>query len=139
MRTWSPLCILPNARIKHPFETEYLAIVPLEDDRCSEINSRHPTFLPFLESFTDPFRRRAIPSILIIRDDTPAWIKSWEAIAGFRDILSISTVVLRRLRTYDEAAARADRALKALRVGKIELYWCTNPVHNSGLKTRAMI
>lgn len=93
---WSPLCILPNARIKNPFETEYLAIVPMEDDRCAEINSRHPTFIPFLRSFTDPFRRRAIPSILIIRDDAPAWIKSWEAVAGFRDVLSISTVVLNR-------------------------------------------
>jgi hypothetical protein len=96
MHTWSPLCILPNARIKLPFEAEYLAIVPLEDDRCAEINSRHPTFIPFLESFTDPFQRKTIPSILLMRDDAPAWVKSWETVGGFRDILSISTVVLNR-------------------------------------------
>lgn len=96
MHTWSPLCILPNARIKEPFETEFLAIVPFEDDRCAEINSRYPTFIPFLESFTDPFRRKIIPSILVMRDDAPAWVKSWEAVGGFRDMLSISTVVLNR-------------------------------------------
>jgi hypothetical protein len=45
------------------------------DDRCAEINSRRTTFMPFLESFADAFRRRAIPSILIIRDDASAWGK----------------------------------------------------------------
>jgi hypothetical protein len=51
MHTWSPLFLLPNMRIQNPFESEYLAIVPPEDDRCIEINSRHPTFLPFLDRF----------------------------------------------------------------------------------------
>jgi hypothetical protein len=51
MPTWSPLFILPNMRIQNPFESEYLAIVPPEDERCIEINFRHPTFLPFLDRF----------------------------------------------------------------------------------------
>ena len=33
---------------------------------------------------------------MIVRDDAPGWIKSWETVGGFRDILSISTVVLNR-------------------------------------------
>jgi hypothetical protein len=93
---WSPLFFLPNMRIQEPFETEYLAIVPPEDERCIDINSRHPTFMPFLNRFTDAFRRRIIPSVLIMRDDAPPWIKSGETIGGFRDILSICTAVYNR-------------------------------------------
>jgi hypothetical protein len=96
MPIWSPLFLLPNMRINDPFENEYLAIVPPEDDRCIEINSRHPTFLPFLDRFTDAFRRKLIPSVLLVRDDAPAWVKSWEAVGGFRDILSICAVVCNR-------------------------------------------
>jgi len=94
--SWTPLFVLPNARIQVPFENDYLAIVPPEDDRCIEINGRHPTFLPFLNSFTDPFRRKTMPSILLVREDAPDWVKSWEAIGGFRDILSICAVVYNR-------------------------------------------
>jgi hypothetical protein len=67
-------------RIQNPFESEHLAIVAPEDERCIEINSRHPTFLPFLDRFTDAFRRRIIPSVMLLRDDAPQWVKSWEPI-----------------------------------------------------------
>jgi hypothetical protein len=96
MSTWSPLFLLPNMRIQNPFENEYLAIVPPEDDRCIEINSRHPAFLPFLDSFTDAFRRKLIPSVMLLRDDAPAWVKLWEPVSGLRDILSICAVVYNR-------------------------------------------
>jgi hypothetical protein len=96
MNTWLPVFMMPNMCINEPFENEYLAIVSPEDDRCIEINRRHPTFLPFLDRFTDPFRRKVIPSVLLMRGDAPGWVKSWEAVGGFRDILSISTVVYNR-------------------------------------------
>jgi hypothetical protein len=96
MPTWSPLFFLPKMRIQNPFENEYLAIVPPEDERCVEINSRHPTFLPFLDKFTDAFQRKLTPSALLLRDDAPAWVKSWETVGGFRDILSICAVVHNR-------------------------------------------
>ena len=67
-------------RIQNPFENEYLAIVATEDERCIEINSRHPTFLPFLDRFTDAFRRKLIPSVMLLRDDAPPWVKSWETV-----------------------------------------------------------
>jgi hypothetical protein len=92
MPTWSPLFLLPNMHIQNPFENEYLAIAP-EDERCAEINSRNPTFLPFLDRFTDAFRRKIIPSVMLLRD-APQWVKSWEPVSGFRDILSICAVVL---------------------------------------------
>ncbi|WP_316197739.1 hypothetical protein [Bradyrhizobium sp. SZCCHNS2002] len=96
MHTWAPLFLLPNMRIQIPFENEYLAIVGPEDERCVEINARHPTFLPFLGSFTDAFRRTQTPSVMLMRDDAPGWIKSWEAVSGFRDVLSISAVLHNR-------------------------------------------
>src|SRR5229473_7045924 len=93
---WSPLFLLPNMCINVPFENEYLAIVSPEDERCLEINSRHPTFLPFLNRFTDTFRRKIIPSVLLMRDAAPDWLKHMEAVGGFRDILSICAVVYNR-------------------------------------------
>jgi hypothetical protein len=82
--------------IKEPFEHEYLAIVSPEDDRCKDLGKLHPTFLPFLNRFTDTFRRHIIPSILLMRDDAPQWVRSMEAVGGFRDILSISAIVYNR-------------------------------------------
>jgi hypothetical protein len=96
MQNWSPLFILPNMCIKQPFENDYLAIASPDDERCIEINSRHPTFRPFLNRFTDTFRRKIIPSVLLMRDDAPAWLKNMEAVGGFRDILSICAVVYNR-------------------------------------------
>ncbi|WP_024506594.1 hypothetical protein [Bradyrhizobium sp. ARR65] len=96
MHKWSPLFFLPNMCIKEPFDSEYLAIVSPNDVRCIEINSRHPTFLPFLNRFTDTFGRKIVPSVLIMRDDAPAWVKNMEAVGGFRDILSICAVVYNR-------------------------------------------
>jgi hypothetical protein len=67
MHKWSPIFTLPNVCIKTPFENDYLAIVSPEDERCVEINSRHPTFIPFLDRFSDTFRRKVTPSILALQ------------------------------------------------------------------------
>jgi hypothetical protein len=96
MHKWSPLFILPNLCIKNPFENDYLALVSPDDDRCVEINSQHPTFAPFLNRFTDSFRRKIIPSVLIMREDAPTWVKNMEAVGGFRDILSVCAVIHNR-------------------------------------------
>lgn len=73
MHTWVPLFVLPNLLVKEPVEVEYVALVPPSDPRSEEIAKTNKNFYPFLNSFTDAFQRRVIPSVLIWRTDAPTW------------------------------------------------------------------
>ena len=96
MSNWIPVFTLPNVFVKEPIEVEYVALVSPDDERCRQIGKTNKNFLKFLRSFTDAFKRKIIPSVLLIRDDAPKWVMSMEAIGGFRDAVSISAVVHNR-------------------------------------------
>jgi hypothetical protein len=96
---WIPLFVLPNLLVKEPVEVEFVALVAPNDPRCVKIGKANPNFTKFLRSFTDAFKRKVIPSALIVRVDAPPWIMSMEAIGGFRDAISISAVVHNRTNT----------------------------------------
>jgi hypothetical protein len=96
MPNWIPVFTLPNVFVKDPIEVEYVALVSPDDPRCREIGKTNKNFLKFLRSFTDAFKRKVIPSVLIMRDDAPQWVMSMEAIGAFRDAISISAVVHNR-------------------------------------------
>jgi hypothetical protein len=109
MHTWKPLFVLPNLLVKEPVEVEYVALVSPSDPRCEEIAKANKNFYPFLNSFTDAFQRRVIPSVLITRADAPAWVMSMEAIGGFRDAISISSVVHNRTNTIIYGHSRTNQ------------------------------
>jgi hypothetical protein len=105
MPNWIPVFILPNVLVKDPIEVEYVALVSPDDPRCREIGKTNKNFLKFLRSFTDAFKRKIIPSLVLLREDAPQWVKSYEAVGGFRDAISISAVVHNRTNSilYDNA------------------------------------
>jgi hypothetical protein len=103
---WIPLFVLPNLLVKQPVEVEYVALVPPDDPRCLQIGKANTNFTRFLGSFTDAFKRKVIPSALIVRADAPPWVMSMEAIGGFRDAISISAVVHNRTNTIIHGFAR---------------------------------
>ncbi|WP_027531010.1 hypothetical protein [Bradyrhizobium sp. WSM3983] len=92
MSGWIPVFTLPNVFVKDPIEVEYVALVSPDDSRCKEYGKTNKNFPKFLRSFTDAFRRKVTPSVVLMREDAPKWVRSHEAIGGFRDAISISAV-----------------------------------------------
>ena len=109
MQEWKPLFVLPNLLVKEPVEVEYVALVAPSDPRCKEIATANANFYPFLNSFTDAFQRKVVPSVLIVRSDAPPWVMNMEAIGGFRDAISISSIVHNRTNTILYGHARTNQ------------------------------
>lgn len=107
MPNWTPVFTLPNVLVKEPIEVEYLALVSPDDPRCKAIGRTNKHFAKFLRSFTDAFKRKVVPSVLLMREDTPQWVRSYEAIGGFRDAISISAVVHNRTNSILYSNARS--------------------------------
>ena len=80
-----------------------------DDPRCLEITKTNKNFQPFLHSFTDAFQREIVPGVLIVRADAPRWVMWMEAIGGFRDAISISSVVYNRTNTILYGHARTNQ------------------------------
>jgi hypothetical protein len=109
MPEWVPVFTLPNLLVKEPVEIEYLALVSPDDPRCLAIGKANPNFRKFLRSFTDAFRRKVVPSVLLLREDAPAWVRSMEAVGGFRDAISIATIVHNRTSAVIHGNARTNQ------------------------------
>lgn len=109
MPEWIPLFTLPNLLVKEPVEVEFLALTAPDDPRCSIIGKTNPNFRKFLRSFTDAFRRKVIPSVLLMREDAPSWVRSMEAIGGFRDAISIAAIVHNRTNAIIHGNAKTNQ------------------------------
>jgi hypothetical protein len=109
MAEWVPVFTLPNLLVKEPVEVEYLALVSPDDPRCLAIGKANPNLRKFLRSFIDAFRRKVIPSVLLLREDAPAWVRSMEAVGGFRDAISIATIVHNRTSAVIHGNARTNQ------------------------------
>jgi hypothetical protein len=107
MPNWIPVFTLPNVLVKDPIEVEYVALVSPDDPRCREIGKTNKNFLKFLRSFTDAFKRKVIPSVVIMRDDALQWVMSMEAVGAFRDAISLSVVVHNRTNSILYSNARS--------------------------------
>jgi hypothetical protein len=106
MADWIPIFVLPNILFKDPVENEYVAVVSPDDPRCAQIAREQPNFMPFLAAFTDAFKRSVVPSVLLVKAGSPPWVMSMEAIGGFRDAISISTVTHNRSLTIVHGHAK---------------------------------
>jgi hypothetical protein len=92
MSDWLPAFLLPNILVDEPIESEFVVITSTEDPRCAAIASEQPTFATFISRFKDAFGRAVTPSILLVRKNSPPWVLSMDALAAFRDTISISAV-----------------------------------------------
>ena len=68
-----------------------LLLVSVHDARLQQIASEHERFASYLNRFRTEFGRRVEPSIIIWRDDSSERYRSVDALAGFRDTLSITS------------------------------------------------
>lgn len=92
-KEWIFIYALPNLIINEPFETEYLAIVPLGDKRLRAIRNNIPSVKKLLTNFKTVTGKKVKPSALIWRKDAPESIKQNEAVVAFRNSLAISSLL----------------------------------------------
>jgi hypothetical protein len=85
--------VLHNLTLKEPLECEYLAIVPHSDARVQPIVGESPLARCLVENFTDQLGRPRHPSVLVLREDTPATIRQIDAVVSFRNLIAITCVI----------------------------------------------
>jgi len=90
MSTWIPMFALPNIALEEAIEADGVALVSFQDERLRQLANNHKRFASYLDRFRTEFGRRVQPSIIIWRDDSSEHYRSVDALAGFRDALSIS-------------------------------------------------
>ncbi len=90
--TWTPIWALPNINLDEAVESEFFALVPNNDKRVRSIKREQPEFRKFAARFTDTFKNRITPSLILRRVDTPERLLTGEAAASFRDLLVASMV-----------------------------------------------
>lgn len=103
---WVPVWAMPNVSLSEPIDTELVAMVRCDDERLQEVAVRHPSLTDFLRRFHDEFGSRVWPSVLMLRADAPATVRTNEALGAFRDAISISAITSSHCRvlTWQRAA-----------------------------------
>jgi hypothetical protein len=94
MADWIPMFTLPNITLTAPIETDGVALVSTADPRIGEIASTHPAFQTYIDSFKTEFGRSLAPSFVLARKDAPPAFRRVEALAAFRDSVSMSVIPL---------------------------------------------
>jgi hypothetical protein len=93
MDEWTPFFLLPNLETQGIIECDGIAaLVPPYDERVTAICSTHPNFKEFLSRFKNTFGQQIWPSVLIISPKAPNSYRTIDAIASFRDLISIATI-----------------------------------------------
>src|SRR6267378_69122 len=98
MSDWIPIFLMPNLRVDHEVVADAMAIVPSDDPRVAAYEKEFPDFRRFARRFTDPFGAHIAPGILLLHSNAPKTFRSIEAVASFRDLLTLSVIPLQRAR-----------------------------------------
>jgi hypothetical protein len=94
MTDWIPMFTLPNITLTEPIETEGVVLVSTADPRLLEIASTHPAFQTYIDSFKTEFGRSLAPSFVLAHKDAPPAFRGVDALAAFRDSISMSVIPL---------------------------------------------
>ncbi|MCV3243467.1 hypothetical protein [Mesorhizobium sp. ZC-5] len=92
MSEWIPILVLPNLRLREPIGNGDIAVTAVDDNRIVDAIAEHPRIGEFLDRFTDAFGDPVSPTVLIIRREAKEAYRNTSAIAGFRDLLAVSTI-----------------------------------------------
>jgi hypothetical protein len=97
MAEWTPFFLLPNLEAEGVVECDGIAaLVPPYDERVTAICSAHPNFKELLSRFQNTFGQQIWPSVLIISSNAPNSYRTIDAIASFRDLISIAAITRAR-------------------------------------------
>lgn len=90
---WVLIFIIPNLILKESFETEYMAIVPYDDKRLTNIRLNSSSAKNLLNNFKTVTGNKVNPPALIWRKNAPKTVRNNEAIVAFRNSFAISSLL----------------------------------------------
>lgn len=93
MPDWMPIALLHNLSMSSAIENDFLTLAPLTDERVSNCARKVPNFRKVIDRFTDHFKRKVSPSIIMLRDDAPDSIRNRDAIVAFRNCIAVSSII----------------------------------------------
>ena len=96
MVDWMEVAVFPNLSVMEPIESRFMVLTSREDERVAAIERAHPNFRRFLEGFSDAFGVVQSPAVLLRNGDAPESLRTMDALAGFRDLVSLSVVPFNR-------------------------------------------
>ena len=120
MPDWKFIALLHNLSLSTAISNDYLAIVPVDDSKCSELLQTSPSLAQMVGRFTDQFGRRTSPSLLLARERSPSGVLEQDAIIGFRNAVALSSITY----AWQEALVRQ----QSLNVLKYSNYFDIYPV-----------
>lgn len=106
MALWNSMAVLPNVELREPIEARRAAFVPVTDPRVQEINDAYPLHRSFLGRFTDAFGVQLRPTVLLVRPNASRRFMTVDALASFRDVLSMSVIPRARARSIEREHLR---------------------------------
>ena len=90
---WMIIFALPDLNLNDSIGNEHIAIVPHDDKRIAEIINISSCSKALVENFESQFGQKNYPSLLIINDKAPEHLRDIDAIAGFRNIVALVTII----------------------------------------------
>lgn len=102
---WLIIYILPNLSLNESFETEFIAIVPFNDNRIQDIISQEALAAKILTNFRTETGNKVKPSTLLMRSNAPKSIMNSEAVVAFRNCLAVSSLLHGWARSFRGANA----------------------------------
>lgn len=90
---WSIFFVLPNLSLREPVGNDNIAIVPNDDPRVTSVTSKSPFARSLVNNFEDHFGREVFPSLLIVNDRAPGFLRDIDVIVGFRNAFALSTII----------------------------------------------
>ncbi len=113
MALWKTMAVLPNVETREAIEGGRAAFVPMSDLRVREIDETYPRHRSFLGRFTDAFGVKRRPTVLLVRPNASRRFMTVDAMASFRDVLSMSVVPRARARGIQYEHSRGIHFSKA--------------------------
>ncbi|MCH8852552.1 MAG: hypothetical protein IID41_07830 [Planctomycetes bacterium] len=107
------MAVMPNVELHEAIEGGRAAFVPMSDPRVQEIDEAHPRHRRFLRSFTNAFGVERLPTVLLVKPDASHRYRTADAVASFRDVLSMSIVPRSGARTIQYGGSRGVNFSKA--------------------------
>ncbi len=92
MPEWIPMFAMPNVQPQNPIEIDGIAFVSVFDDRIKTLRIKYPNYDSYLDKFSDEFGVKLNPSTIMVRNDTPPLYKRVDALASYRDAISIASI-----------------------------------------------
>lgn len=96
MESWIPIAVLPNATLSSRIANADIGLFPRADRLVREAGQRQPRLRKFLRRFSDAFGQKVEPSVLMIREAAPDYLRGTSPVAGFRDAVSVSIITAGR-------------------------------------------